>query len=364
MNKKMNSMHKVSIIAPVYNMEKYIHQFLDSVIKQTYKNIEIILVDDGSKDGSGEILDDYAQKDERIKVIHKQNAGVSMARNDGISIATGDYFYIVDSDDWLEKNAVELLMKRVVETGADVIIADNFISFESGRETIAKKFDNEFTSHDKEMIVTLQKTVLFSGYAPYHKASQEFEISAMWDKLVKKSVITNNNLKFDPGMHGIFDDGVFNIAVLEHASSVSYINKPVYHFRQVSSSISHRFYKDRLERNRLEFEGIKKQISCSVNQEKLKEAYYARVLSYMIAMFTHYYTHEDNEESFLQKKQGFKEMINSHPYKEALRRVNKDILGLKEKVFVYLLKKRWFALTEIAVIVNKKIQKKCSGRVV
>ena len=97
--------YKISVIIPVYNVEDYIRQSIDSVLNQTYKNLEIILVDDGSKDNSGKICDEYKNVDERIKVIHKINSGVSSARNVGIDIATGKYIMFLDSDDFLEKNA-------------------------------------------------------------------------------------------------------------------------------------------------------------------------------------------------------------------------------------------------------------------
>ncbi|HJA50079.1 MAG TPA: glycosyltransferase, partial [Candidatus Fusicatenibacter intestinipullorum] len=92
---------KISVIIPVYNVEKYLKRCLDSVINQTYKNLEIILIDDGSTDNSGKICDEYAQKDERIIVIHKENGGVSSARNKGLDICIGDYISFIDSDDWI-----------------------------------------------------------------------------------------------------------------------------------------------------------------------------------------------------------------------------------------------------------------------
>ena len=102
-------MSQISVIIPVYNVEKYIRECLDSVITQTFFDIEIILVDDGSSDKSGDILDEYAKNDKRITVIHKANGGVSAARNDGIAASGGEYLYIMDSDDYLEQDALETM---------------------------------------------------------------------------------------------------------------------------------------------------------------------------------------------------------------------------------------------------------------
>ena len=104
-------MPKISIVIPVYKVEKYIGVCIESVQNQTLKDIELILVDDGSPDKSGEICDQYASKDDRIKVIHKKNGGVGQARNDGLDLATGEWIIFCDSDDWLETNALEELVK-------------------------------------------------------------------------------------------------------------------------------------------------------------------------------------------------------------------------------------------------------------
>ncbi|MCQ2958500.1 MAG: glycosyltransferase, partial [Candidatus Gastranaerophilales bacterium] len=115
-------MPEVSVIMPVYNTEKYLRECLDSIINQTLKDIEIICVDDGSKDDSGKILDEYAQKDNRIKVIHNKNQGAAPSRNQGISIAQGKYLSILDSDDIFDTNMLELLFNKAEQNDADITI--------------------------------------------------------------------------------------------------------------------------------------------------------------------------------------------------------------------------------------------------
>lgn len=110
----------ISIIVPVYNVEKYLKECIDSVISQTYKNLEIILVDDGSTDKSGEICDEYSKKDSRIKVIHKENGGLSDARNVALDIAKGEYIGFVDSDDYVEKDMFETLYKLAEEHNTEI----------------------------------------------------------------------------------------------------------------------------------------------------------------------------------------------------------------------------------------------------
>ena len=115
---------KVSVIVPVYNADKYLHQCVDSILAQTFTNIEVLLIDDGSLDDSGKICDDYAQKDSRVRVLHKENGGVAAARQTGLDASTGDYIIQFDSDDYVESNIIELLVKKVMEEEADIVICD------------------------------------------------------------------------------------------------------------------------------------------------------------------------------------------------------------------------------------------------
>jgi glycosyltransferase involved in cell wall biosynthesis len=124
-------MAKISIIVPVYNVEKYLHKCINSILSQTLADFELILVDDGSKDSSGEICKEYAKKDSRIIVIHKENGGLSSARNAGIKIAKSDYLGFVDSDDWIDSNMYEYLYNGIIDNNADVALCRIFYQFEN-----------------------------------------------------------------------------------------------------------------------------------------------------------------------------------------------------------------------------------------
>lgn len=134
MKSQMKQQPLISVIVPVYNVEQYIHQCVDSILSQTYKNLEIILVDDGSPDNCPAICDGYARNDDRVKIIHQENGGLSAARNSALDLCTGEYIAFVDSDDWIESNAYEEMMSEmqkkdldVVFCGVNVITADGAI---------------------------------------------------------------------------------------------------------------------------------------------------------------------------------------------------------------------------------------------
>ena len=139
--KKLNETLKISIIIPVYNVEKYLHQCLNSVINQTYKNLEIICINDGSKDNSLIILNEYLQKDNRIVIVNQKNSGVSSARNKGIRLSTGDFISFIDSDDYLDLNVYEKCVQRIIRDNSDIII------FEKKKE--------------KNFLITYQSMILF-----------------------------------------------------------------------------------------------------------------------------------------------------------------------------------------------------------
>ena len=131
----------VSVIVPVYNVEKYLKRCVDSIIGQSYKNLEIILVDDGSTDESGKICDRYAEKDGRINVMRQKNAGLSVARNKGILRAKGDYVMLVDSDDWVSKKCISFLVRCAMENKSDIITCGEFLAFGDGK--LSPKVDRE-----------------------------------------------------------------------------------------------------------------------------------------------------------------------------------------------------------------------------
>lgn len=219
----------ISIIIPVYNVEKYIIRCLDSIINQPFKDIEIILVDDGSKDISGDICDSYSQKDKRITVIHKKNGGVSSARNAGISIATGDWVLFIDGDDVLEKDALNLYAKTVTSKDVDMVLGNYVECDEQGNITLS---DNQQFEGYKDMLECLKlfyrsDTCLFQGY--------------IWNRLMKRSIIIDNNLLFDESIH-YKEDGLFAVQYMICCSNKCwYTSKIVYRYYQHPTSSIHTY---------------------------------------------------------------------------------------------------------------------------
>lgn len=205
----------ISIIVPVYNVEKYIKNCLDSIINQTYKDLEIILVDDGSTDNSGVICDEYASTDNRIKVIHKENGGQSSARNLGIKSANGEFIGFVDSDDTIELEMFELLYNAI--QGTDIAICGHNVVYDNCKKTNSnseEKFLNEESLWEQ----------IFGKLN-----------NAVWNKLFKREYL--ENIKFDLNFaHG--EDLLFNIMYLKKAKTGMLVDKPMYNYYKRGDSIT------------------------------------------------------------------------------------------------------------------------------
>ncbi len=206
----------ISVIIAIYNPGKYLRPCLDSIVNQTYKNLEIILVDDGSTDDSLSVCKEYAEKDNRIIVHHKENSGVSATRNQGIRLAHGDYFSFIDSDDILEPDAYEYMISLVKEHGADAVNYEHYITYPD-REIIHKLSDNNYGLFEKDQaIAQLVHNVMFA-----------------WNKLFSKKIITN--LYFDESI-ARGEDSLFSIFAFDKADKIWFEQRPLYHYIQSNNS--------------------------------------------------------------------------------------------------------------------------------
>lgn len=228
-------MPRFSIILPIYNVEKYLSACIDSILKQSFKDYEIILVDDGSKDSSGAICDDYKKGFERIKVIHKPNGGLSDARNVGLKEAIGEYVFFVDSDDYLIDNNVLGQINEKIEISSPDVIAFKSVKW--------------FESTGKTSTCSWNLIVSTSAIEPYQKyielIDKDAYFNSAWSKVIRRSFLVNNNIEFEKGLLG--EDNDWYYKVVEHIQSLELINEPLYVYRQRTGSITKTYTKKNLE---------------------------------------------------------------------------------------------------------------------
>lgn len=220
---------KVSFILPIYNVEKYLGECVESILQQTYRNFEVVLVDDGSPDNSPALCDAYAEKDSRVRVVHKQNGGLSDARNAGLAVAKGDYVIFVDGDDfWVGKDSLQQLME-VVNTHPEC----DFIGFNCSYYYPESQSYRKWVAYDEQLSVPADKDTCMCALV----ASGTMPMSACL-KIIKRQSLTDIGLTFKKGI--LSEDIPWFIDLLEGSKKCMFVNQYIYAYRQnVSGSITH-----------------------------------------------------------------------------------------------------------------------------
>ncbi len=227
----MNYNPLVSVVIPVYKVEKYLKNSVLSVIGQTYKNIEIILVDDGSPDQCPKICDDLASKYKNISVVHKLNGGLSEARNFGIEHANGEYLLFLDSDDTLINNAIEELVKNALNSDADIVIPSKYIQVKEDTNNISERLHFDKSCFIEKPVSFVIEVMIGKGRA--------WRASAL---LYKASLIKNNKIEFPVGY--VAEDICFNLRFMEKAKKIAFYEKPTINYLKRSGSITATFQED------------------------------------------------------------------------------------------------------------------------
>lgn len=325
-------MVKFSIIVPVYNVEKYLRECIDSLINQTYKNIEIILIDDGSPDNSSKICDEYAEKDNRIKVIHKENGGVTSARKVGANSATGDYIVCVDADDWVEDTYLEEFVKAIEIDNSEVICCEDYI--DNGTPKLYKPMSYKEGLYKREDIEKEIFPVLIEG------ADCRYFSNALWCKAVKTEFFVKNQILVDDGIRIGEDAAVIKPCIYE-ANSLYIIKKPLYYYRYNPSSATKGKKAFDWQEPKLRGEHFEKTID--MNEFDFKEQNYRMVVH---ALFNVAESQFNRKEKYSVIAKEIKENIKDEYYKTAIKNCNFKakkgklaLFALKYKLilFIYLL---------------------------
>lgn len=208
-------MLKISIIVPVYNVEKYLEECLESIINQTYSNIEIIIINDGSTDNSKFICETYKRKDNRIELLNKKNGGLSSARNMGLLYSTGEYVLFIDSDDYIRLDMCEILVKHIIETGADIIWF-NYYNLDNKNNIKYNNLVKEYKLYN-ELNRVFWKDLLYK-----YKLNE-----VVWNKIYKRNIIPNK-VFFEGKIH---EDTFAFIQILKNATKIKMIKESLYYYR-------------------------------------------------------------------------------------------------------------------------------------
>lgn len=333
----------VSIIVPIYKVpEQYLNKCIESMIRQTLQNIEILLVDDGSPDQCGEICETYAKTDNRIRVLHKKNGGLSSARNYGCKSATGEWIMFVDGDDWIEPEMCETMYKLGCKKNVQLVMCG--MSKDYGHSTVMYRFNlEEDKIYKGKDCRWLQQQLLV-----YHA-----NIAVAYAKLIKKSFIVENNIFHDEVLKQGAEGLEFNLRLFENLQSAVFINKPFYHYIYNENSISTSHNEENHEFVVMCFERIKDFIDTSKNSEMLKPWFDNRLLYVIITTAISGYFNPVNVEPYSEKKRKYEAYLNKRMVKKALQTKNTKALGKQRLVVLFMIRYRIY----LALNVMGKLRK-------
>lgn len=313
-------MKKISVIVPIYNVEKYLERCIESIINQTYKNLEIILIDDGSPDKCGTICDKYSKMDSRIVVIHKENGGLSDARNAGIKVATGDYISYIDSDDYIDTDMYEYMINELEFQNSDIVICGIYKEFEDGKSYIK-------TNRSIERLENKEALIRLNSFASFDMA--------VWNKLYKKSVI--EGIEFPIGKKS--EDYFVMYQYFNKSQMISILPDPKYHYLQRENSISrgknisHDYIEGSLKQRdffkenypEIEFVGNTAYAFSYI-------ATYNRYLKYNI------YISKENSQKFKAEVRKYIKDVITNPYISRIKKVQAIVFGYSLFVYKVLMK--------------------------
>lgn len=339
----------ISVIVPIYNVEKYLKKCVDSIINQTYRNLEIILVDDGSTDYSGIICDKYLEIDTRIKVIHLKNSGVSSARNKGIEAASGDYIIFCDSDDYIKETLCEDLKNIILDNKNSFVIC----GYEIHNERLKKRYKILFDYNQEKSF--LKNKEFFELY-------EKNLFNYPWNKIFDKNIILKNNIRFDTTL-SLGEDMLFNLEYLSYIKEdIVIINKDLYNYvLKESESLDNKFYPNLYDIYNYLFDNLYKHMeSLNVDLKKYENKYWISYF-YLLEKVLKNTLDKKNNLSILEKIKYNSNIVKSERFKKSIKFLNNEncnhlylkLLNTNTYIFILLGSKIISLLSNLKKYLNK-----------
>lgn len=331
----MNTTPKISIIVPIYNVERYLPKCLDSLVNQAMSDIEIICVNDGSTDGSLDVLNDYASRDKRIVIINQDNAGVSIARNNALACVKGEYYMFVDSDDWLDLVTCEEAYKVITENEADCLMFSYTKEF-GNHKIINHIFEEDFILWEGETVKEKFHRRLFGPVGNELSQPQNMDIIVSpCMQLFKTSKFAG--VRFvDIREVGTFEDGLYQMVIYNDCNRFVYIDQPYYHYLKTNeASITTRYKADLYEKWQHLYDIINEYISTWELGKDYMTAYRNRIAIGILGLGLNQAHSKDN---IFHGGRHLGEMLSKKRYKEAIASLDISLMPISWKCFFFLAK--------------------------
>lgn len=332
---------QVSIIVPVYNVENYIERCLNSLVNQTFKDIEVITINDGSTDKSLELINKYAKEDIRVSVIDLGDEGVSYCRNLGIEKANGKYIMFVDSDDWIDSNMIEAMYKKAEENNLDLVMCS---------------YIREFKDHSKEKRFNLPEEIIYKedkvknellrklvGPVKEELSNPEMldALGTVWGKLYRADILKENKLKFvDLSEIGSAEDTLFNIFTFNYLKKVMFLNKPMYHYwRDNPKSVTSQYNPKLKEQRKVFFKYISDFIKENNFEQVFEEALNNRICTSVLGLGL-IECSKNNKVSGINKIKNIKKIINEEYVRNAYKNLELKYFSIHWRIFYFFIKNK------------------------
>ena len=332
---------QVSIIVPVYNVENYIERCLNSLVNQTFKDIEVITINDGSTDKSLELLNKYEKEDIRVSVIDLGDEGVSYCRNLGIEKANGKYIMFVDSDDWIDSSMVEVMYKKAEENNLDLVMCS---------------YIREFKDHSKEKIFNLPQEIIYKedkvknellrklvGPIKEELSNPEMldALCTVWGKLYRADILKENKIKFvDLKKIGSAEDTLFNIFTFNYLKKLMFLNKPMYHYwRDNLKSVTSQYNPKLKEQRKVFFKYISDFIKENNFEQVFEEALNNRICTSVLGLGL-IECSKNNKISRINKIKNIKKIIYEEYIRNAYKNLELKYFSIHWRIFYFFIKNK------------------------
>lgn len=321
----------ISFIMPVYNTKtQLLEKSIGSVINQTNPNYELLIIDDGSNREVKEVLKKYA-KNEKVKIIYQENSGVSTARNVGISAADGEWIAFIDSDDWIEKNYVESILKK--NNNADIILFNYKNEYE--KKSIEKHININSGIIKEEIREYINFSFIHKLYIGNKK--EDYAIETIWNKVYRKELIDKNHLFNTELKKG--EDRIFNLKIFnDYKCKINYLNEYLYNYVINEESESNAYCKDIISRTEKTLNCMEEYLKTHDCNQKFYDTLYIHICTRIYSYLRLYYLNKVSGLSFKKIKNNLSKFKNDEMYKNALEKVRLDKIDFKEKIFLFFFK--------------------------
>ena len=338
----------ISVVVPVYNVSKFLRKNFDTLKNQTYKNIEIIFVDDGSTDNSGELCESYKNEDNRVKVIHKKNEGLGFARNTGIQNASGQYIMFIDSDDFVHIEMVEKLLKNLKFTNSDTSFCGYFEYYNDDNIIPKPALFDQKTFENKEVIYNVLLNMVASQL---HEKKDSLLVMSVWHAIYSMDIIRKYNILFPSEREYISEDIIFDIEYLKNAKKVCYISEPLYFYRcNNAQSLTHKYSLDEFKKHKKVVKKIREEMSSFLKEEEYIYRADRYLLGRLRTCIQKAISYKKANNKFKLNKH-IKDLINDTEIITILNRYPYNINPFEQRIFNYLIKIKF----SIAIILLVKL---------